>query len=38
MNINVGLAATLTFFFICLVRFLAMRYHISLPTLHSEED
>ena len=33
-----GFASLLTFFFICLVRFLAMRYHISLPKLRGEED
>ena len=37
-SVNVGVAATVTFFFICLVRFLAMRYHISLPTLRGEEE
>ena len=37
IGINVGLAATVTFLIICLIRFFAMRYHISLPTLKSEE-
>ena len=33
-----GFASLLTFLFICLVRLLAMRYHISLPKLRGEED
>jgi len=37
-SFNMGVAATVTFFFICLIRFLAMKYHISLPTLRGEED
>lgn len=37
-SFNMGIAATVTFFFICLIRFLAMKYHISLPTLRGEED
>ena len=35
LNVNVGLAATITFFAIVVTRFLAMKYHISLPTLRS---
>lgn len=38
LNVNVGLAATLTFVVICLIRFLAMRYHVSLPTLKGEDN
>jgi len=34
---NVGVASVVTFIFICLVRALAMKYHISLPQLRSEE-
>ena len=37
IGINVGLAATVTFLIICLIRFFAMRYHISLPTLKGED-
>ena len=37
-SFTMGVAATVTFFFICLIRFLAMKYHISLPTLRGEED
>ena len=33
-----GFASLLTFYVICLVRFLAMRYHISLPKLRGEEE
>ncbi|MCR5131715.1 MAG: trimeric intracellular cation channel family protein [Prevotella sp.] len=36
-QVNVGLASVLAFVFICLVRALAMKYHISLPQLRSEE-
>ncbi len=36
-HVHVGFASIITFFVICLIRFLAMRYHISLPRLHSEE-
>ena len=32
-----GLSSLITFVFICLVRFLAMRYHISLPKLRGED-
>ncbi len=31
-----SIVAVVTFLFICLVRFLAVRYHLSLPTLHDE--
>ena len=37
MDVNVGLASIVTFLIICAIRFLAMRYHISLPHLHTEE-
>lgn len=37
MNVNVGLTAFFTFIIICSIRFLAMKYHISLPKLHGEE-
>ena len=36
-DVNVGLASVATFILICTIRFLAMRYHISLPHLHAEE-
>lgn len=37
-NVPVEFTSILTFFFICLIRFLAVRYHISLPILHSEDS
>ena len=37
LRIDVGLIVVICFLFICLVRFFAMRYHISLPTLREEE-
>lgn len=36
-KMNVGVAAVITFFVICLIRFLAVRYHISLPLLRGED-
>ena len=36
-NAGVALASAVTFVFICLVRALAMKYHISLPQLRLEE-
>ena len=33
-----GLVSLVTFVFICLVRLLAMRYHISLPKLRGEDE
>ena len=36
-GVNVSVTVILTFFFIVLVRFVAVKYHISLPTLKSEE-
>lgn len=36
-GMNVNLVALVTFLIICLIRFLAVRYHISLPLLHSED-
>jgi uncharacterized membrane protein YeiH len=38
LEVNVGIASVVTFLLICAIRFLAMRYHISLPHLHSEDD
>ncbi|HCN53551.1 MAG: trimeric intracellular cation channel family protein [Prevotella sp.] len=38
LNVNVGITAIATFLLICLIRFLAVKYHISLPILHSEEQ
>ena len=35
---GVGMASVVTFFFICLVRALAMKYHISLPQLRLEDE
>lgn len=36
LKVNVALTASATFLLICLIRFLAMRYHISLPKLRKE--
>ena len=36
-EVNVGIASATTFVIICIIRYFAMRYHISLPRLHSEE-
>ncbi|MBR5656443.1 MAG: trimeric intracellular cation channel family protein [Prevotella sp.] len=37
-DVHPGWVSFITFVFICLVRLLAMRYHISLPKLHGEEE
>ena len=37
-GLSVGITAILSFVLICLVRFLAVRYHISLPILASEDS
>lgn len=37
LGMNVNLVALVTFLLICLIRFLAVRYHISLPLLQSED-
>lgn len=36
-GMNVGLSSITTFLVICLIRFLAVRYHISLPILRDEK-
>jgi len=36
-EIKIVVAAVITFFVICLIRFLAVRYHISLPLLRGED-
>lgn len=36
LNINVAITVTVTFFTICLIRYFAVRYHISLPKLHED--
>ena len=36
-RLNVGLSSITTFLVICLIRFLAVRYHISLPILRDEK-
>uniref|UniRef100_A0AB33JGC6 Trimeric intracellular cation channel family protein n=1 Tax=Prevotella sp. GTC17262 TaxID=3236797 RepID=A0AB33JGC6_9BACT len=38
LEVNVGIASIVTFLVICLIRFLAIRYHISLPILKDEND
>lgn len=36
LGVNVAVAAAATFVLVCLIRFLAVKYHISLPILKSE--
>jgi uncharacterized membrane protein YeiH len=38
LEVNVGITALSTFLLICLIRFFAVRYHISLPVLKSEDN
>ena len=38
LGINIGITSIVTFFVICLVRYVAVRYHISLPLLTGEND
>jgi len=38
LGINIGVTSIVTFFVICLVRYVAVRYHISLPLLRGEND
>ena len=38
LGINIGITSIVTFFVICLVRYVAVRYHISLPLLRGEND
>ncbi|MDD5861569.1 MAG: trimeric intracellular cation channel family protein [Prevotella sp.] len=37
-HVNVAVTAAVTFAVVCLIRFLAVRYHISLPTLHDDRS
>lgn len=37
-GLSVGIVVIVTFVIICLVRFLAVKYHIALPILHGEEQ
>lgn len=37
LGINVGLTAIGTFLVICIIRFVAVKFHISLPTLRNEQ-
>ena len=37
LGVNVAVSALATFLFVCIVRFFAVKYHISLPKLHSED-
>nr|MBP7472722.1 trimeric intracellular cation channel family protein [Prevotella sp.] len=37
MGITLYITAPVSFLVVCVIRFLAVRYHISLPKLHSEE-
>lgn len=38
LGINIGITSIITFLVICLVRYVAVRYHISLPLLRGEND
>lgn len=38
LNVNIAITAFVTFLFIVAIRFLAVKYHISLPVLKSEEN
>lgn len=38
LGINMGITALSTFILVCVIRFLAVRYHISLPILKSEDN
>ena len=38
LGINIGITSIVTFFVICLVRYVAVRYHISRPLLRGEND
>ncbi len=38
MGVPLTLTVIITFAAICLIRFLAVRYHISLPLLHDDEE
>lgn len=38
LGINIGITSIVTFLVICLVRYVAVRYHISLPLLRGEDD
>ena len=38
LGINLGITSIVTFLVICLVRYVAVRYHISLPLLRGEND
>ena len=35
---NVGVTAIITFFVICLIRIITVRFHISLPILRGEKE
>ena len=38
LGINIGITSIVTFLVICLVRYVTVRYHISLPLLRGEND
>lgn len=38
LQVNVAIAAAATFAMVCFIRFIAVKYHISLPILKSEDD
>ena len=38
LKVNIAVTAVTSFLVVCIIRFLAVRYHISLPILHDDED
>ncbi len=38
MGVNANIGVMVTFFTVCAIRWIAVRYHISLPLLHDEEE
>ncbi|MCH4182441.1 MAG: trimeric intracellular cation channel family protein [Prevotella sp.] len=38
LKVNIAITAVASFLVVCIIRFLAVRYHISLPILHDEEQ
>ena len=38
LDMSVYITSTASFLTVCIIRLLAVRYHISLPTLHDEEE
>ena len=38
LDMSVYITSTASFLTVCIIRLLAVRYHISLPTLHDEDE